>query len=473
MHIDDKRMYLTDLRSGTPSFPQPLASEFGYVAPTVFAFTRDGESAVLGIDIFDDRAYGDPRPRGLALVPLDGSPQATIAFDNERWVYDRLLKADDRTLWQPDGSSVSVLLTERSTGEKAVVRYDLASGQGRILWKARGKLGNLTSGGHHDFMVAQYEDMETPANIFRFDADFAAPQRVTHIDPRLDDVAVGTSETFETTVPLHDGTLAKVKTAVLLPPGAKRGDRLPAIVTLYPGGDITRSAADFGGGSVLTVPNLVFTSRGFAVVLCHLALGPNREAGNPIRDMVDVLLPQVYRAAELGYVDLDRLSITGQSYGGYGTASIITRTNVFRAAVPISGIFDLFGTYGHIDADGDGFFQGWSEGGQARMGTHPWANVRRYLDNSPYYNADKITTPVLIVHGTADMAYHDAGKLFTALRRLGKPAQLASYLDQGHVIHLWRRASAVDAARRMVEFFRRHLGGRGPVSSPGPCGMVR
>ena len=458
MHIDDKRMYLTDLRSGTPSFPQPLAPEFGYVAPTVFGFTRDGESAVLGIDIFDDQGYGDPRPRGLALVPLDGSPPATIAFDNERWVYDRLLKADDRTLWQPDGSSVSVLLTERSTGEKAVVRYDLASGQGRILWKARGKLGNLTSGGHHDFMVAQYEDMGTPANIFRFDADFAAPQRVTHIDPRLDDVAVGTSETFETTVPLHDGTLAKVKTAVLLPPGAKRGDRLPAIVTLYPGGDVTRSAADFGGGSVFTVPNLVFTSRGFAVVLCHLALGPNREAGNPIQEMVDVLLPQVYRAAELGYVDLDRLAITGQSYGGYGTASIITRTNVFRAAVPISGIFDLFGNYGHIDPDGDGFFQAWSEGGQGRMGTHPWANVRRYLENSPYYNADKIATPVLILHGTADMAYHDAGKLFTALRRLGKPAQLASYLDQGHVISLWRRASAVDAARRMVEFFRRHLG---------------
>ena len=56
-----------------------------------------------------------------------------------------------------------------------------------------------------------------------------------------------------------------------------------------------------------------------------------------------MLLPRVYRAAELGYVDLNRLAITGQSYGGYGTGSIITRTNIFRAAVPISGIFDLFG----------------------------------------------------------------------------------------------------------------------------------
>ena len=485
MYIDDARMYFVDLGAGTPSAPRPLAPELGDVAPTVFGFTRDGRAAVMGIDLFDDRGYGDRRPRGLALVPLDGGPPATIAIDDERWTWDRVLKADDRTLWQPDGSSVSVLLTERATGEKAVVRYDPAGGgeggegpgggaepagggagpiaAGRVLWKARAKLRNLTAGGRHDFIVAHYEDMRTPADIFRFDADLAARTRVTHIDPRLDEVAVGTSETFETTVPLHDGTLAQVKTAVLLPPGARRGDRLPAIVTMYPGGDVTRSAADFGGGSVFTVPNLVFTSRGYAVVLCHLALGPNREAGNPVQEMVDVLLPQVYRAAELGYVDIDRLAITGQSFGGYGTGSIITRTNIFRAAVPISGIFDLFGSYGHIDVDGGGFFLAWSEGGQARMGTHPWANVRRYLENSPYYNADRISTPVLIVHGTDDMSYHDAGKFFTALRRLGKPAQLASYLDQGHVISSWRRESAIDAARRMVEFYRRHLGDGAPA----------
>ena len=458
MYYDDKRMYLLDVRGGTPSEPKPLAPELGDVALTVFGFTRDGGAAVMGVDLFDDQGYGDPRPRAVAVVPLDGGTPVTLAIDDARWTFAQLLKADERTIWQPDGSSVHLLLTERSTGEKAVVRYDPESGESEVLWKALGKLLHLTSGGSHDFLVGQYEDMRTPPNIFRFDAGFSAKERISRIDPRLDEVAVGSAETFETMVPLHDGALAKVRTAVLLPPGAKRGDRLPAIVTMYPGGDVTRSAADFGGGSVFTVPNLVFTSRGFAVVLCNLTLGPNREAGNPIREMVDVLLPQVYRAAELGYVDVDRLAITGQSFGGYGTGSIITRTNLFRAAVPISGIFDLFGTYGHMDPTGGSFWVGWSEGGQARMGTHPWANVRRYLENSPYYGADKIFTPVLIVHGTADMAYHDAMKLFTALRRMGKPAQLASYQDQGHVISEWRRESAIDAARRMVEFYRRHLG---------------
>ena len=464
VYLDGKRMHLLDLRTGSPAAPVALAPELGDVAPTVFAFTRDGRAAVMGVDVVDDQGYGDPRPRAIAVVPLDGGVPNTFVIDDEHWTYDQILKADERTAWQPDGASISVLVTERATGDKAILRYDPATDGERVLWKARARLVNLTSGGSHDFIVGQYEDMRTPSNIFRFDADFSSRERISHIDPRLDEVEVGTAEIFETTVPLHDGSLATVKTAVLLPPGATRGDRLPALVTMYPGSDITRRAAAFGGGSVFTVPNLVFTSRGYAVVLCDLTLGPNQQAGNPIRDMVDVLLPQVYRAAELGYVDLNRLAITGQSFGGYGTGSIITRTNIFRAAVPISGIFDLFGTYGRIDVDGGGFFLAWSEGGQARMGTHPWADVRRYLDNSPYYNADKIATPVLIVHGTEDMAYHDAGKLFSALRRLGKPAQLASYLDQGHVISSWRRASAIDAARRMVAFYRRHLGD--PASRP-------
>ena len=91
------------------------------------------------------------------------------------------------------------------------------------------------------------------------------------------------------------------------------------------------------------------------------------------------------------------------------------------------------------------------------MGTHPWANLRRYLDNSPYYQADKIFTPLLLVHGDDDMAYHDAQKLFTALRRMERPAVLASYAGQGHVISEWTRPSAVDAADRIVEFYRKHL----------------
>ena len=61
------------------------------------------------------------------------------------------------------------------------------------------------------------------------------------------------------------------------------------------------------------------------------------------------------------------------------------------------------------------------------------------------------------MRGDDDDAYHDAQKLFTALRRLDRPAVLASHAGQGHVISEWARSSAVDAADRIVEFYRKHL----------------
>ncbi len=100
------------------------------------------------------------------------------------------------------------------------------------------------------------------------------------------------------------------------------------------------------------------------------------------------------------------------------------------------------------------------------MGDHPWANLRRYLENSAYYRADRISTPLLLIHGTDDPAYHDAEKLFSALNRLERPAEFASYQGQDHVVYQWDRPSAIDAARRMVDFLSRHLRNE-PDSIPG------
>jgi len=390
------------------------------------------------------------------VIPTDGSPARRIAIDST-WVFDDLIKADARTIREAEPGTVTTLLTERATGERAAVRLDLTSGRSRVLWKGRARLANLTAD-PSGAVVGIYQDVATPPDVYRFTASFDKRERVSRLEPRLEGVATGSAEIFETTIPGYNGKLTTVRTAVLLPPGAKRGEKLPAVVMMYPGGDRTRETEIFGGGNSLTVPSLLLTSRGYAVVLANLPLGPNKEAGNPLQEMTDELLPQVYRAAELGYIDINRLAIAGQSFGGYGTGAIISATNLFRAAVAVSGIYDLGGTYGYLDDNGGSFWIGWSEGGQARMGTHPWANMTRYLENSPYYRADKIFTPILLIHGDKDFAYHDAQKLFSALRRLERPVQLATYEGMGHVIYEWTRPNAIDAAQRIVEFLRKHLG---------------
>jgi dipeptidyl aminopeptidase/acylaminoacyl peptidase len=450
-------LWYVTLSAAGPGTPRRLGESLGALAPTLHWFTRDGKAVVVGTDPIDDKGYGDPRPRGLAVIPLDGGVPIRIPIDSS-WVVEDLVRADPRTVWQPDGGSVTALATEVATGERAAIRFDMRSGRPTVLWKGRARLAMLTGDATHQQLFGLYQDIRTPPNVYRFGADFTRGDRVSHADERLDAVAVGSADVFETVIPGYNGAITKARTAVLLPPGAKRGDRLPAVVLMYPGGDRARQTEVFGGGQDLTIPTLLFTSRGYAVVLASLPLGPNREAGNPLNEMIDELLPQVYRAAELGYVDVNRLAIAGQSFGGYGTGAIISGTNLFRAAVAVSGIYDLAGTYGYLDENGGSFWIGWSESGQARMGTHPWANVMRYLENSPYYRADRIHTPLLLVHGDKDDAYHDAQKLFTALRRLDRPVQLASYAGMGHVIYEWTRPNAEDAARRIVAFVRDHLG---------------
>jgi dipeptidyl aminopeptidase/acylaminoacyl peptidase len=182
---------------------------------------------------------------------------------------------------------------------------------------------------------------------------------------------------------------------------------------------------------------------------------------------VDVLLPQVYRAAELGYSDVNRLAVSGQSYGGYGTASIVSGTNVFRAGIAISGLYDLGAIHSWMSRDGMAAMARWSETGQGRMGTHPWGDLRRYLTNSPYYRADYIRTPLLMLHGAVDYTcpVEDARKMFNALKRMNRTAELAVYDGEGHVVYGWSRINAVDATERMLKFLETHLGAPRPAKT--------
>jgi dipeptidyl aminopeptidase/acylaminoacyl peptidase len=236
--------------------------------------------------------------------------------------------------------------------------------------------------------------------------------------------------------PLHDEKLQTVRTAALLPPGAKKGDHLPAIVECYGGCDSSRSIREYGGGHVCSIPALVFTTRGYAVLLPDVPLGPMGRPGHPIEELRDALLPQVYRAADLGYIALERMAVAGQSYGRYCVAGLISATNLFRAAVAVSGIYDLGSHYGVL-RPGDNWPVELAEKGQLRMAQPPWTDLRRYLDNSPYYRADRFRTPLLLIHGRDDSGcpVKEAEMMFSALRRLGRTAQLAVYEDEGHAIH--------------------------------------
>jgi len=430
---------------------QSLVRELGEVDPRIFETTRDGKALILGL-----REPGEPPitsslspgTRRFAVVWLDGRPAKTLALPNNLRG-KQLLVADRRTAWQPHLSSVTVVVRNDRSFKSGIVRLDLISGastplhSGRFVFQDDRRARPMVAApADHSFIVGQLEGPDRPPDLYRFGADGKA-NRVTEIEPRISSLSFGPAELFETQIVGPNGKMLTVHTGVLMPPGTKRGDRVPAVATVYGGNSNALHLDRFGAQYAAGFPLTVLLARGYAVLLLDAPMsmpGPGRR-GNPIQDLVNATVPQVLRAAELGYIDLRRVAVTGQSYGGYCTAALLSATPIFAAGVATSGLYDLSGGYNT-----------WTENGQGRMGTHPWDDLPRYLENSPYYRANRIKSPLLIVHGDADSNVNDALKMFNALRRLDQTAQLAIYPGQGHTLRYWSLNHAIDATERIVSF---------------------
>lgn len=457
-YLKDGALHLVEFDSNGPNKPVRIGVEAGELAVGFHWFSRDGSSLIVGTvpGVAGKRSAGSQAsPDGLALIPLSGGPARRVNVDPKQWELIEVIKADGRTFWQAVPNTVAFLVRNIATGEVNLMRHDFTRESNAVLWSGRARIRSLRAEADGQRLFGAYEDLGTPPDVFCFAADFSAKQRVSHLAPELDRVAPARLEMFQTRIPLHDHTFMTVRTAVLLPSNFRPDQPPPAIVTFYPDNDASTNIDSFGGGNRAGIPAWVFTSRGYAVLYPHVKTGPGGQRGNVIDEMVDSLLPQVYRAGEKGLVDITRLALHGNSFGGYATAAIVSQTNLFRAGIPTNGLYDLvsFAYSGRLP-DGN---VAWAEDRQPRLGAPLWSAPQKYLAASPVYVADKIKTPLLILQGGNDGFKLQSEQLFAALRRLDKPAQLGIYAGGGHWLAAWPRQQAIDATQSVLEFLGRHL----------------
>ncbi len=152
----------------------------------------------------------------------------------------------------------------------------------------------------------------------------------------------------------------------------------------------------------------------------------------------------------LGFVDENRLGVTGLSFGGWMTTWIIGHTDRFKAAIPMAPFVNMFSFYGTTDEQ---FFPEWDFGGI------PYSPEIRaiYEKNSPLNYAANFKTPTLILHGEADWRCHitEGEQLFTALKKMGVPAMMARFPDEPHV---FEQPNHIEAALRMkLEWWEKYL----------------
>jgi dipeptidyl aminopeptidase/acylaminoacyl peptidase len=352
--------------------------------------------------------------------------------------------------WSPDGGrTLYATMRDTDTKQMGVLKVDTESGQTSEALredKLYGSMFSLDAVGAT--VVFAVQDAQHPTDLWTANLGFINSRRLTHINSGLDTYEFGRSRLID----WRGADGAVLRGALLLPAGYREGVRYPLIVRVY-GGDISSSNVNRFGLEGSGVDNQqMLATRGYAVLMPDTPL----QMGTPMADIAKAVLPAVDRAIELGIADPERLGVTGHSYGGYSTYALLVQTTRFKAAVASAGNANLFTEYLQLANDGGAFGIGWAETGQGRMAGTPWQYRDRYLENSPIFFFDRVTTPVLIVHGGLDRSQF-ADEAFVALRRLGKEVTYARYEGEEHWPGTWGRANVTDYWDRVIDWFDRHL----------------
>jgi len=204
-----------------------------------------------------------------------------------------------------------------------------------------------------------------------------------------------------------------------------------------------------------------YVSNGYLVFQpdIHYKIG---ETGNSV---LNSLVSAAQYLSKLRYVDSKKMGLSGHSFGAYETNFLVAHTNLFAAACSASGVSDLVSDYGGLYGNG-GSLQDIVEFRQFRIGAALWQRPDLYIKNSPVFAADKVTTPLLMMHTPQDgvCPFANAIEFFTALRRLGKKVWMLQY-EGNH----WPQEETAqqDFSTRMQQFFDHYL-----KDAPAPNWMI-
>lgn len=202
-----------------------------------------------------------------------------------------------------------------------------------------------------------------------------------------------------------------------------------------------------------TINRTTYVSDGYLVFVPDIVY----KIGFPGESAYNSIMPGVTSLIDKGFVDRKNIGIQGHSWGGYQAAYLVTRTNLFKAAEAGAIVANMTSAYGGIRW-GSGMSRMFQyEHTQSRIGGTLWEKPLLYLENSPLFFADKIETPMLLLHNDADSAvpWYQGIEMYMAMRRLNKPVWMLNYNGEPH----WpvKRENRMDFQIRMKQFFDFYL----------------
>lgn len=371
----------------------------------------------------------------VARVDLEPGPRPDEDEERDRWLDGPIVLS---TFHEPTkASGYAVDSTRGVVRPRQLVRRDA-----RMADLARPKKADRVF-----YTMSTYADFP---DVHTADLAFAGERQLTDANPMLDEVRWGKAEL----VSWHSADGIPLQGKLVVPDDFDPTKQYPMLVYFYErlSGNLHRHLTPSAG----TSPNAAYyVSNGYLWFEPDIVY----RDGYPGESALKCIVPGVQMLIAKGFVDAGAIGIAGHSWGGYQTSYLVTKTNLFAAAESGAPVSNMVSAYGGIRWGSGMSRQFQYEKTQSRIGGTLWEYPMRYLENSPIFFADKVETPVLMLHNDQDGAvpWYQGIEYFMALRRLGKEAYLFNYVGEDHGLR--KRQNQLDWTRRMQEFFDHHLRG--------------
>ena len=424
----------------TPTTPNAYGSE-GFTADRKFVLVRDRydlwKLALDGSSAVNVTQTGRTLKTAFRLVRLDED--------------DDLLKIDLSKPW---------LLSATNTETQDGGFYRLEPGaKPKLLTMAPRQHGPVTKAKLADALVMTATTFADAPDYYATTLGFQEFKRVTDLQPRRREFNWGSAEL----VSYKSADGVPLRGMLIKPEDFDATKKYPMIVYIYE--RLSEGVHQFRlPGAGTSINPTFYASNGYLVFLPDIVY----TTGAPGQSALKCVLPAIQAVADRGYVNEAAIGIQGHSWGGYQIAYLITQTNRFKAAAAGAPVSDMVSAYGGVRW-GTGLPRQFQyEKTQSRIGATLWQAPLKFIENSPIFLADRVQTPLMMLHNDQDDAvpWYQGVEYYLALRRLEKEVYLFNYNGEFHGLR--KKANQRDYTMRMQQFFDHHLKG-----APAPEWMAK
>lgn len=360
---------------------------------------------------------GDPNNENeIYIAPASGGDGTDVTRAIDRDV--------ERAIWMPDGKS---LLVGGHDGTGVSLWLQPLNGQARKI-----DIGNIQPSWSFwvDVTVGSKGDVAfigstpgQPGELYYMSSTDAVPKRLTNYNSAIATLDLSRVQSID-----WDGPNGFHEDGVLTYPPQFSKDKKYPLVLLIHGGPQASSTASF------STPSQIIAAQGYVVFEPNYRGSDNlgnayqraiyRDAGDgPGRDVMAGLAA----VEKMGFVDTDKIAVSGWSYGGYMTSWMIGHYHIWKAAVSGAAVNDLVAEATVSDGNRVDYYS---------MGGSPWVgdNWKIYREQSPIAYASQIKTPTLILCDTGDFRVPivQSYEMYHALKDNGVTTQFFAYPVRGH-----------------------------------------